>query len=285
MYNEQIENLINLAIADGELTEKEKQILLKKAESFGLDLDEFEMVLEAKLFKKNNVKNEQAAAPKSDKLGNVKKCPACGAIAESFSTKCQDCGYEFRNVEASHNIMKFFEKLDELESNRKENLFESTNSSVGIGTLFKWLFFYWILIPLKLINFLINKSKSAKWSTTDVRKEELIMNFPVPNSREEIFEFLNLSLSKIDTISYMSLTTEKGAYLSSWNNVWMKKMDQINMKAGLSMKNDKKSYDELQVLVNEAKARVKANTQRLYHILIGFAVVLITFILIIRFSS
>jgi hypothetical protein len=132
---------------------------------------------------------------------------------------------------------------------------------------------------------LINKSKSAKWSTTDVRKEELIMNFPVPNSREEIFEFLNLSLSKIDTISYMSLTTEKGAYLSSWNNVWMKKMDQINMKAGLSMKNDKKSYDELQVLVNEAKARVKANTQRLYHILIGFAVVLITFILIIRFSS
>jgi hypothetical protein len=65
----------------------------------------------------------------------------------------------------------------------------------------------------------------------------------------------------------------------------MKKMDQINMKAGLSMKNDKKSYDELQVLVNEAKARVKANTQRLYHILIGFAVVLITFILIIRFSS
>ena len=208
MYNEQIENLINLAIADGELTEKEKQILFKKAESFGLDLDEFEMVLEAKLFEKNNVKNEQAAAPKSDKLGNVKKCPACGAIAESFSTKCQDCGSEFRNVEASHNIMKFFEKLDELESNRKENLFESTNSSVGIGTLFKWLFFYWILIPLKLINFLINKSKSAKWSTTDVRKEELIMNFPVPNSREEIFEFLNLSLSKIDTISYMSLTTD-----------------------------------------------------------------------------
>ena len=31
MYNEQIENLINLALADGELTEKEKQILFKKA--------------------------------------------------------------------------------------------------------------------------------------------------------------------------------------------------------------------------------------------------------------
>jgi uncharacterized tellurite resistance protein B-like protein len=51
MYNEQIDNLINIALGDGELTEKEKQILFKKAEVEGIDLDEFEMVLDAKLFK------------------------------------------------------------------------------------------------------------------------------------------------------------------------------------------------------------------------------------------
>jgi hypothetical protein len=34
MYNEKIENLINFALADGELTEKEKQILLKKNKTF-----------------------------------------------------------------------------------------------------------------------------------------------------------------------------------------------------------------------------------------------------------
>ena len=54
MYNEQIENLINLALADGELSEKEKQILFKKAEAAGIDLDEFEMVLDAKLFEKQS---------------------------------------------------------------------------------------------------------------------------------------------------------------------------------------------------------------------------------------
>ena len=53
MYNEQLEKLIEMALMDGELTEKEKQILFKKAESFGVDLDEFEMVLEAKLFEKS----------------------------------------------------------------------------------------------------------------------------------------------------------------------------------------------------------------------------------------
>lgn len=51
MYNEQLEQLIDAALADGVLTEKEKQILFKKAQAFGVDLDEFEMVLDARLVK------------------------------------------------------------------------------------------------------------------------------------------------------------------------------------------------------------------------------------------
>ena len=50
MYNEELETLIDAALADGVLTEKEKQILFKKAQAMGVDLDEFEMVLEARLF-------------------------------------------------------------------------------------------------------------------------------------------------------------------------------------------------------------------------------------------
>ena len=50
MYNEKIEALIKAALADGVLTEKEKQVLFKRAHEQGIDLDEFEMVLEAKLF-------------------------------------------------------------------------------------------------------------------------------------------------------------------------------------------------------------------------------------------
>ncbi len=39
MYNEKIENLINFALEERELTEKEKQILFKKAQEEGVDLD------------------------------------------------------------------------------------------------------------------------------------------------------------------------------------------------------------------------------------------------------
>ena len=96
MYNKELEKLIEMALMDGELTEKEKQILFKKAEKFGVDLDEFEMVLDAKLFEKQKDSKSTNSAPKSDKLGDVKKCPACGSIAQSFASKCADCGTEFR---------------------------------------------------------------------------------------------------------------------------------------------------------------------------------------------
>jgi len=255
MYNEQIENLINLALADGEFTENEKQILFKKAEAAGIDLDEFEMVLEAKLFEKQKSDKPVTAAPKSDKFGDVKKCPACGAIAQSFATKCLDCGNEFRNINASQSITKFFDKLNEIELNRKENLFSSEKLSGNIGcmTIVKWMFLYPILLPYNLIVYFINKSKPAKWSTTDVQKEEMIMNFPVPNSKEDIVEFITLSVSKIQTVGLMKSLNEEGKYILKWNEIWKKKCEQIYNKAKFSMQEDKNTLQLLEEMLVAAK--------------------------------
>ena len=106
MYNEQLEQLIDAALADGELTEKEKQILFKKAQAMGVDLDEFEMVLDARLVKLQKDEAEKAAssAPKSNKLGDVKKCPACGAMVQSFHGTCPECGYAFEGVNANSAV-------------------------------------------------------------------------------------------------------------------------------------------------------------------------------------
>ena len=256
MYNEQIENLINIALRDGELNEKEKQILFKKAEAAGIDLDEFEMVLDSKLFDfKKSEEPSLSSAPKSDKLGDVKRCPACAAIVQSFATKCADCGTEFRNIEASQNITKFFEKLDELEANRKDTLFESKDIDSGttVGTLIKWWLFWWVLLPLKLITFIANKTKPGKWSVTDSRKEEMIMNFPVPNSREDIIEFITLSISKIKTIGLLKRIDDEGKYISKWNAIWKKKAEQVYTKAKISMQEDKSTIIAIEGMLIEAE--------------------------------
>ncbi len=109
MYNERIECLINAALADGKLTEKEKQILFKNAQEQGIDLDEFEMVLEARLTELEKVKKE--AAPKSNKYGDVRKCPACGSMVPAFKGVCQECGFEFTNVDANLSSKQLADKL------------------------------------------------------------------------------------------------------------------------------------------------------------------------------
>lgn len=113
MYNEQLEQLIDAALADGELTEKEKQVLFKKAQLLGIDLDEFEMVLDSRLVKLEKAEKEKAAesAPKSNKYGDVRKCPVCGAIIQAYQVKCPECGYEFSNVDANMSSQKLAEEI------------------------------------------------------------------------------------------------------------------------------------------------------------------------------
>ena len=51
--NPELEKLIDFALADGVVTDKEREIVRKKAEKLGEDPDEAEMILDAKLAMQN----------------------------------------------------------------------------------------------------------------------------------------------------------------------------------------------------------------------------------------
>lgn len=234
MYNEQIENLINLALADGELTEKEKQILFKKAEAAGIDLDEFEMVLDAKLFEKQQTVKASApsvAAPKSDKFGDVKKCPACGAIVTSFSAKCGDCGHEFSNIEANVSIERLFKLLTDIDNQPREKF-----GILGFGGL---------------------KQEVDQIKRILEQKSELIKNFPVPNTKNDILEFLTSAVPharKVKTgfSAILTINEKSNAYRDQQlGKAWKYKCEQIIMKARFSLKEDKKGLEEINMYANE----------------------------------
>lgn len=235
MYNEQLEKLIEMALMDGELTEKEKQILFKKAESFGVDLDEFEMVLEAKLFEKqqSNKKAEApiAAAPKSDKFGDIRKCPACGAMVQSFSAKCTDCGHDFSNIEANASIQKLFKMLNEAENERKED-----GMSVG-----------------KAIGGMFAKAYGlGGGDKVQSKKKTIISNFPIPTSKDDILEFLSLAVPMAKTKG--NFWTKQNEEYQAHNDLaptWKSKCEQIIMKAKFSMKDDKKTLEEIMQYTKE----------------------------------
>ena len=167
MYNEQLEQLIDAALADGVLTEKEKQILFKKAQSMGIDLDEFEMVLDARLVElaKAEKAKAEASAPKSNKLGDVKKCPACGAMVQSYQGSCPECGYAFENLEANSSSQRLSDAIDKviLENNK--------------------------LVKQKGVDLDAEKRR---------RIDNVIKNFPVPTTKSDLFEFITALQSKTD---------------------------------------------------------------------------------------
>jgi len=233
MYNEQLEKLIEMALMDGELTDKERTILSKKAESFGVDLDEFEMVLEARLFEKKQAdhKPTNEKKPESNKFGDVKKCPACGSMVQSFQTKCIDCGHEFSNIEANASIEKLFKMLDEAESQRDDKV---TAGGV-IGGLFK-----------NSIGGGALSNALGGGSKTDKRKREIISSFPVPNTKDDILEFLSLAFPKAKNKGNL-FTKNNPEYIehNEFVSVWKAKCEQIIMKAKFSMKDDKKALEEI----------------------------------------
>lgn len=121
MITQELEQLIQYALADGILTDKERSVLMRKAQEAGADMDEFEMVLDAKV---HELKKATATVSKSanSKYGEVHKCPGCGAMVSAFTTKCPECGFEFNNVEAVKSASTLFEKLQALEMEKAREL-------------------------------------------------------------------------------------------------------------------------------------------------------------------
>ena len=105
--HEDVQKLINIAKEIGELTEKQKEIILRKAEKLGEDVDEVEMLLES--IQPKQVIKEQAKVPEKRT-----KCPNCGAIISETSFKCPECGYIFQlENRASEDARSVVDRLQE----------------------------------------------------------------------------------------------------------------------------------------------------------------------------
>ncbi len=113
MYSEQLEAIIDAALADGTLTDKEREVLRKRAAQEGVDADELDVVVEGRLAKMKKEKDWLRPTPPnvSDKVGVVLRCPCCNEPYTPGTVKCEACGYEFINREAVSSATKFAEGL------------------------------------------------------------------------------------------------------------------------------------------------------------------------------
>lgn len=106
--NDEFINFIDLVISNGDLTEKSRSTILKKAESLGINKDEAELILDSKIA-------ANAGVPKKE---NLIKCPSCGDTINGLSQVCSSCGYVLNETtvvgENSKNLNDSINLLEDL---------------------------------------------------------------------------------------------------------------------------------------------------------------------------
>ena len=101
----EFEDLLKVALTDGVITPAERQVLLKKAVSLGMDPDEADMYIAAEVQKLEM----QMDAAKKQEMGRV--CPHCGTPIPQLANKCPACG-EPITAEATEELKSVLNNLE-----------------------------------------------------------------------------------------------------------------------------------------------------------------------------
>lgn len=140
--------------------------------------------------------------------GNLHKCPNCGEILNSFVTNCPTCGHEIRDTQGVSSVRQLAMKLEQLEAKRPQK--KSTN-------IFAQTF-----------------GGGAQLQSIDEQKIDLIRNFSIPNTKEDVLEFIVLAAANIDLKVY---GLDSGRYQMldparrELSDAWLSKLEQADQKA------------------------------------------------------
>lgn len=180
--------------------------------------------------------------------GNIHKCPNCGEVIKSFVTICPSCGFEFRDTKSSNAVKEFADKLEYLQSQKKApSIISGVAKSLGIG----------------------------KSDNNEEQILNMIRNFTVPNTKEDVFEFMILASSNIN-ISAISAeyspdaganSTEELNAMKARSDAWQSKMEQVYQKANIAFGSDpdfikiRDLYDRTTKAINSAKKAKSRKTR------------------------
>ncbi len=109
---EELDALIKEYLTDGVLTDKERQVILKKAEGMGLDRDEIDLYLDAQVQKIDQATDMAIRKQKG------KTCPYCGGNIPQLTDKCPHCN-NIITAQANEDLQEIFDNLEEALVNMK----------------------------------------------------------------------------------------------------------------------------------------------------------------------
>ena len=148
--------------------------------------------------------------------GRIIKCPNCGQPISNTEVICPACGHQITDRAACSSVQRLLAELMAIENSRRQKnaLDDLVQSFTGAGN---------------------------EEATISSKKATLIKNFPIPNTIEEILEFVILAAGNIDVgLSKVSLGNKLGrsgndfkANERAVSDAWVGKLQQAYQKAEL----------------------------------------------------
>lgn len=160
--------------------------------------------------------------------GKIRKCPNCGEILKAFEINCLSCGYEIRDTLVSSAVKEFEMKFESIESRRE---YEKPRGLYAAG------------LELQRV------------TKTDEQKISLIKSFSVPNSKEDMLEFMILATSSINMSEY-DCTKAISMSEKKLNDAWFSKVQQVYEKAKRSYSSDS-TFTEIKDLYDSCIENIK----------------------------
>ena len=167
--------------------------------------------------------------------GKLHKCPNCGELLDSFRSHCPSCGYEIRDARSSSSVRELALKLEKIEAEKMPHIEEKKSvMKMVFGKDFKK-------------EDEIEEAQERFDEHKRQQKANLIINFSVPNTKEDILEFMILASSNIDVKKGLDDEVSKA---------WLSKLEQVYEKAKLLMGNTP-AFAQIKYIYDKKKAELK----------------------------
>lgn len=179
--------------------------------------------------------------------GNIHKCPNCGEALNSFVTNCPLCGHEIRDSLGVSSVKQLAMKLEQLEAKRPPK--KGTN-------IFAQTF-----------------GGRVQLQSIDEQKIDLIRNFAIPNTKEDVLEFIVLAAANIDLKVY---GLDSGRYTMldparrELSDAWLAKLEQADQKAEIMFGQSQEYLSMRNVYENKVKSIKKQKHQIIWLFVASF---------------
>lgn len=170
--------------------------------------------------------------------GDIRECPNCGEPLKAFDLVCPTCGHEIRNREVSTAVQRLAKEIAQFEAERDAPVILTSEGTENSK-------------PSR------NARRKAR-ELIDCKIASYIQNFPIPNTKEDLFEFLILSSSNISEDHYSDRISKGQKTIS---DAWKSKFEQAYQKAKVSF-GKTSEFEEIKALY-QAKQKSEAQKKKI----------------------